>query len=496
MNRKVVVVGGGTAGLIAALTLLKLCERIDITIVRSTKIGHIMVGEGTVGSTPGFFHDVLEISKRDFISKVNPTWKLGVRFLWGDRPFFDYTFTAQFLNQILPSTKKPLAYYFLHTNWEGISEASELMSQNKLLCGENVAGEKRLPKNAAYHFENEKFVSFLEQRFVQQGGKLLDATITQSSVSENGIDSVSLDTGEQLLGDFFIDASGFSGLLIHKALGEPYISMRDHLFCNQAIVGGWEREDGEVIKPYTTAETMSSGWCWQIEHEHLINRGYVHSSDFISDDQAAGEFLQKNPSLHEKDLRLVPFESRYIRNPWVKNVVAIGNACGFVEPLEATNIQVICSQSTRFARVFNLESKNQTLISEYNQSIQSEWGIIRDFLALHYRFNTRFNTPFWKMATNETPLGDIQSYIEFYQNTGPNTFSSRFIKKQDPFGYEGYLSMLLGMKVPWKGSDKTLTKGEIRSLKNVRQSNVLKAMRGISSEQLLSEIKSSKWLWN
>jgi len=486
---------GGTAGLISALTLLKICKDVEVTIVRSTEIGHIMVGEGTVGSTPHFFHNVLDISPQEFHESVKPTFKLGVRFLWGSRPYFDYTFSAQLEQPCFPNSKTPLGYYFLDSDWQGISTVSELMSQNFLPADskDNIIA-KGVPKNSAYHFENHAFVEFLEKIFVQRGGILIDATVLNAKQNDQGIESLLLDNKQHLSADFFVDASGFRGELIHKQLEEPYVDMSDHLFCNKAVVGGWERQD-EPIKPYTTAETMNAGWCWQIEHEHIINRGYVHCSQYISEDEAVAEFKRKNPRIG--DVRIVPFETRRIRRSWVKNVVAIGNACGFVEPLEATNIQAICSQSSSFANAFVMGDDNDAFRHNHNQMIEKEWNNIRDFLALHYRFNDRLKTQFWEMCQNETPLGDLAEYVRFYQAAGPSALGFHTLPKVDLFSLEGSLVMLLGMKVPWETASRhaSLSPEEIKILKFFKQGNLLSTMQGQSTEQLFSKMRSSEWQW-
>jgi len=494
-QRKIVVIGGGTAGLISAITLLKTCANIDVRIVRSSQIGHIMVGEGTVGSTPSFFHDTLGIPRKDFYEQVKPTWKLGVRFLWGKRPYFDYTFTSQLEGQVHPNSKVPLGYYFLKSDWQGLSRISEYMSHNTLPCAQDVTSEKGLPNDAAYHFENDAFVKYLEHYFVQLGGELIDAKVVSAKQSVKGIESVTLDIEQIIEADFFVDASGFRGELIHKQLNEPYTSMHDHLFCDRAIVGGWDRQDNEPIKPYTTAETMDSGWCWQIEHEKIINRGYVHCSAFISEDEAVAEFKAKNPKV--TDVRTVPFETRRIRNAWVKNVVAIGNACGFVEPLEATNIQVICSQSKRLADSLNVSFNNDELAANYNRIVELEWLNIRDFLALHYRFNNRLPTPFWDMARELTPLGALQDFVDFYKETGPNSLAYNLLPKVEAFSQEGYLIMLLGMQKPWNGANKLMELGEqdLSVLKLLKRGNVLTSTQGINSESLINKIRKNNWSW-
>src|SRR6185436_5095512 len=149
-----------------------------------------------------------------------------------------------------------------------------------------------------------------------------------------GIAALVAEDGRRITGDLYIDSSGFRSELLGRALQEPFLNYDDALFCDKAVIGGWPRTN-EPILPYTTAETMDSGWCWQIEHENFINRGYVYSSAFISDDAAREELLRKNPKVATVP-RVVRFRSGRYERSWVGNVVAVGNAAGFVEPLEAT----------------------------------------------------------------------------------------------------------------------------------------------------------------
>ncbi len=182
-------------------------------------------------------------------------------------------------------------------------------------------------------------------------------------------------------------------LLLGKTLAEPFQSFSPTLFCDRAVVGGWER-DGEIIQPYTVVETMNSGWCWRIDHEHRINRGYVYASSFTSDDEAEREFRAKNPKVGPT--RVVHFRTGRYERSWVKNVVAIGNASGFVEPLEATSLGAIGSECALLAETL-LDcdfQPNTSQVREFNRAMATNWDNIRRFLAIHYKFNTRLDTPF------------------------------------------------------------------------------------------------------
>ena len=164
-----------------------------------------------------------------------------------------------------------------------------------------------------------------------------------------GVGALHLRVGERIVADLFVDASGFRSELLGRFLQEPFRSFDDSLFCDRAVIGGWARTN-EALHPYTTAETMEPGWAWQIEHEHWVNRGYVYSSRFISDDAARDGVPRAKIRRSRLSRAIVRFRTgRYERN-WVGNVVAIGNSSGFVEPLEASALAIIIAQSRTLAR--------------------------------------------------------------------------------------------------------------------------------------------------
>ena len=214
-------------------------------------------------------------------------------------------------------------------------------------------------------------------------------------------------------------------------------------------MGGWARTD-EAYHPYTTAETMDAGWSWRIEHDEMINRGYVFSSAFISDDQAEAEFRAKNPRLG--DVRVVPFPAGVRRETWRENVIALGNAAGFVEPLEATAIGMICDGVLNIVRVFESSGCRPMPAQRrhFNAMISRNWTIIRDFLAVHYKFNDRLRTPFWEAARNDVSLGDIEPLCAYFQDVGPDFSLLGTDLKRDFFGADGYLAMLVGQGVGYR----------------------------------------------
>ena len=283
--------------------------------------------------------------------------------------------------------------FYCFDDMENASLGSSFMAQDKMF--ERAAdGRPILHMDFAYHIENESFADFLESLAVRSGVKIISDTIAAVRQDEQGVAAINLASGNTETADLYVDCSGFSSLLLGKTLGEPFVSYTSTLFCDRAVIGGWPRTD-EPLRPYTIAETMNSGWCWQIEHPTRINRGYVYSSAFISDEEAERELREKNPKL-VGPTRIVKFISGRYERSWVKNVVAIGNASGFVEPLEATALAII---GTRCMLLTELLMESDLIAHPadarmFNSLTARVWDSVRRFLATHYRFNTRLDTPF------------------------------------------------------------------------------------------------------
>lgn len=446
LAKRIVVLGGGSAGFLAAVAIAKKLPEVELTIVRSTKIGVIGVGEGTIPSVVQFLHRFLGLDMRAFNREASPSIKLGIRYLWGQRPYFHYTFSAQ-LSQSHPWFPVPKGY-FCQDNFDYADLNAALMRFDKVAL-RKPNGRPQFNQNFAYHLENKKFVGYFERLADELGIKKVDAIVEDVILGPNGVETLKLDNGQALQGDLFVDASGFRAELIDKALHEPYVDFNDALFCDRAVVGGWPRGDEDPYHPFTTAETMDAGWSWQIEHDELVNRGYVFCSRFLSDDEAVAEFTRKNPKI--KSPRVIRFRAGVRRRTWVKNVVSIGNSAGFVEPIEATAIGMICDSVSRLIR--GLSASNLRILDIqrdiYNRIVFTNWEIIRDFLALHYKFNRRLDTPFWTMCRNEVPLGAAQEIADYYQEVGPDFSFMNVELKRDFFTAEGYLAMLLGQQVEY-----------------------------------------------
>lgn len=441
----IVVLGGGSAGFMAALTLKRKLPNLKVSVVRSPEIGVIGVGEGTTLAFPRHFFEYLRLKPQQFYAEADPTWKLGIKFLWGPRREFYYTFSYEYQHRFPELSRNNGFFYNDDQPYAG--RISAFMAHDKAFP-KRADGLPEFHNRHAFHIENRKLVGWLENVSRQFGVEIVDATV-RPETGPQGIAALITESGERITADLYIDASGFRSELLGGALREPFLSFDDALFCDRAVIGGWPRTD-EPIKPYTVAETMDSGWCWQIEHENWINRGYVYASGAISDADALTELLRKNPRIANEP-RLVKFRSgRYARN-WIGNVVGIGNSVGFVEPLEATALQVICVEANTLADTLIdcLCAPTPSLVKLYNDFNGQAWDDIRDFLAVHYKFNTRLDTPFWQACRNDTKLHGAEFLVEFYKENGPSVIAgSQLLHSSNSFGMDGYLAMLVGQNVP------------------------------------------------
>jgi tryptophan halogenase len=489
---RVVIVGSGSAGLLAAITLKSRMPTLTVRIVRSPALGIIGVGEGSTADLPNHLHGFCRLDPGRFHAIAKPTWKLGVRFLWGPRARFFYTFTYQISAQ-LARLPRPHGFYC----WEEFDNAdltAALMAEGRVFARQQN-GAPDIQKTVAYHVENADFVAYLEGAAREAGCEITDGTVRGVARSEHGIAELLLESGEPVAADLFIDASGFRSELLRGAFAEPFVRYDDTLFCDRALIGGWERED-EPILPYTTAETMDHGWSWQIEHERHINRGYVYSAAFVSDRDAEAEFRRKNPKL--RATRLVPFVSGRCERNWVGNVVGIGNASGFVEPLEATALLVICHQSRFLAQILVSCDRvpTPTLRDSYNRVVAGLWDEIRDFLAVHYRFNTRGDTPFWAHCRGQTALHGATRIVDAYRENGPNLVAQIDLlsAERSLFQLEGFFTLLLGQKVPHSRIAPPPA-DELAIWQAHQRENVARARAGLSIAESLAYIRHPGWRW-
>jgi tryptophan halogenase len=492
--KDVLIVGAGSAGLIAGIALRRKLPGLKVRCVRSPEVGVIGVGEATTPNFPKMMFNYLGINRKFFFQAAEPTWKLGIHFLWGPRKFFNYGFSWQCDARL--STLPRCNGYYCEEDFTGVDQVNTLMELDKAFM-RGPDGAPIINMHLGFHLENKKLVAALEVVAREVGVEFIDAKIQGAEKGPEGISAVILEDGRRLVADFYVDASGFKSLLLGKTLEEPFVSFGKSLFCDRAIVGNWERPTGMIL-PYTTAETMDSGWCWRIDHENHVNRGYVYSSAEISDEAAREELVKKNPGIVPWD-HVVKFRSGRYQREWVGNVLAVGNAGGFVEPLESSSLMMVCWNCETMVTCLEHSGLNPTpsMRRLYNKAVTSTWDQLRDFLALHYHTNTRLETPFWKKARAETDISGIRELMEFYDENGPTGMARDALAPVGGnfFGIEGFLVILVGTKYPYRGRH-VVTAEERRIFEEYRaRVRAEAAAGGREMREVLRYIKSPNWRW-
>lgn len=488
----ILIVGGGTAGFLCALTLRRCLPDARIRVLYSEKLGVLGVGEGSLRQLPYFLHRYLGIDAKRFFDEVAPTWKLGVRFLWG-RGDFNYSFSPQMdVTHPHPDLSHPVGYYCFE-QMEDHCVASVLM-RNDFTCLIDGNGVPTIGENAGYHLDNERFAAFLRREVTNRRIDLIDDRVVAIPIGPGGVEQLRLESGKNLSADLYVDCSGFHSLLLGQSLAEPFEDYRSSLYCDRVLIGSWRRSE-EPLHPYTTAETMTAGWCWQIEHEDRINRGYVYSSDFISDEQAEAELRSQNPQIGQ--IRQLRFRSGRYRHCAVQNVVAIGNASGFVEPLEATAIGVICSAARALGESLADAAGQWSNSSrrQFNTYMGRSWDSVADFLAVHYRFNGLRDTAFWRECRNSVDLRGAEPIVDYYRENGPGSLWR--LTLEDPvcrFRLDGYYTLLLGQQVPHARIGAPSAK-ERSTWRQLQQATRRYAANGLTTSQALALVKSPPWQW-
>lgn len=449
-GKTVLIVGGGTAGYLTALSFQRHTAA-TVRLIESQSISHIGVGEATVPSIIPFLHSYLGIDPKRFYDEVRPSWKLGIRFEWGlPAPYY---FLAPFdwgvdSIGILGSLRE-------HGTPNEMSLMAMLMDIDRVpLFWSDTGTVTSLLRNlpVAYHVNVRDLIVFLRKLAVERGVEHIDAIVEDVRLGAEGdVESLVTDKGV-VAADFFVDCSGFRSLIIGGALGSRYVSFESSLFTDRALA--FERAHGGHIKPYTTATTMDSGWNWTIAQPDEDHCGYVFSSAFCSESDAEQELVRRfgQPL---RPPRLVRFRSGRREFSWIRNAAAIGNSSGFVEPLESTGLLMTTESIRLLIDGLSAETDRASSAMRYNREIAESWDGLRWFLALHYRFNRASNSPFWQAAREHTDCSGLAPILEEFQARAPlrsrDPVATRAFERASGvlfYGLPGIDCILLGQKVP------------------------------------------------
>ena len=394
--RKVVIAGGGTAGWLAGAALAhQFRELLDITLVESEQIGTVGVGESTVPPIRNF-HRFLQIDEQEFLRSVAGTFKLSISFEnWrrpGDRYFNPFGNTGQ------GTLVCAFHHFWLESVARGMdSRLADYCVESEASLHDRFALGAEPEVNYAYHLDAGLYARFLRTRAERHGLRRVEGRIHEvRQHAESGhVTALVLEDGQVIEGDLFIDCTGFRGLLIEQTLGTGYEDWNNWLPCDRAVAVQTEAQGSPV--PYTRAIAHQAGWRWHIPLQHRIGCGLVYSSQHISEDEATAKLLADVGAPAIRAPWRVPFRSGRRLKAWNGNVVSLGLASGFIEPLESTSIHLTMSAIVRLIEQFPNEGIAGSAVRLYNETSRIEMEHVRDFIILHYHANQR-DEPMWQQC--------------------------------------------------------------------------------------------------
>lgn len=446
--RKIVIVGGGTAGWMTAAALARYLYTDDyqIQLVESDQIGTVGVGEATI---PGIrdFNNKLGIDENEFMRFTQATYKLGIQFEgWtqkNDKYLHPFGYFGHPLNGV------PFHHYWVKAYQQGDTEnISDFSLAYNMALKEKFVHPNNDPKSIfstyfyAFHLNATLYAQFLRNFATEKGVLRTEGKVQQiHQNSENGhITSIELETGSQIEGDLFIDCTGFRGLLIEQTLKTGYQDWSHWLPCDRAVA--IQSESISQPLPYTRAIAQKAGWQWRIPLQSRMGNGYVYCSDHISDEAAHQCLLDNIPGKTLTQPNFLKFKTGRRNQLWNKNCVAVGLSSGFLEPLESTSIHLIQTAIMKLITHFPDQKFSQVDIDDYNLQMTEQFEQVKDFLILHYHMNQRQGEKFWDYCRSMSIPDSLKERLELFQTSGHIQSC-----KNEIFVDDNWLAVYIGQKV-------------------------------------------------
>jgi tryptophan halogenase len=391
---KVVIAGGGTAGWLTAFSLVtRLGNLLDITLIESDQIGTVGVGEATI-PTIQTFHRLIGIDEQEFMAATQATFKLGIMFdNWGQQGD-SYIHSFGEIGQ--RSWMAEFHEFWMAAKAQGFGGSLEdyCLELKAAKANKFATHIGKKPINFAYHMNATAYAAYLRKKSEKAGVNRIEGRIeTVLNDQEGNISTLILDNKKQILGDVFIDCTGFRGLLIGQNLDVEYEDWSHWLAANSAIAV--QTQAVESPRPYTRAIAHSAGWQWRIPLQNRVGNGIVYSSQFLSDDVAQSTLMENLTGESITEPRQLRFTTGRRKKAWHKNCIAIGLSSGFLEPLESTSIHLVTTAILRLMKLFPFAGKINLLAEQFNRETRLELETIRDFIILHYKLTERNDSPFW-----------------------------------------------------------------------------------------------------
>lgn len=465
--RDILIVGGGSAGWMAAAALSRVFNAQDVRIrlVESEEIGIVGVGEATIPPILTF-NAMLGLEENEFIRQTQATFKLGIEFVNWTR--LDHTYIHPY--GALGIDIDAIRFYHFWLKLRELGDTSEITDYGVSAMAAKLGRFTRPspdPRTVlsslaySFHFDAGLYAKYLRAYSEARGVRRTEGKVADVQLrGEDGfIESIQMESGERISADLFIDCTGFRGLLIEQTLKAGYVDWSNWLPCNRAVATACAHAEHNIT-PFTRATAREAGWQWRIPLQHRIGTGYVYCSDFISDDEATATLLRNldGPALVEP--RLLRFTGGQRKRFWVKNCVSLGLASGFMEPLESTSIHLIQAGITKLLALFPDRTFDPVLIDEYNRLSSIQFENIRNFLVLHYKATERNDTPFWdRCRTMAIPEG-LKRKIDLFEESG------RFFRYEDElFNEHNWAAVFFGQNIRPRRYDPLVDSHDINAVR-------------------------------
>ena len=478
--KKVVIAGGGTAGWMAAAAISRqLGEVLDICLVESDEIGTVGVGEATIPPMR-VFHSLLRIDEQEFMRETESTFKLGILFEnWsqvGENYFHSFGKTGK------ETWLAEFVHFWLRAKELGIAkEFGEYCMELQAAKSEKFARSSQFDINYAYHLDATRYAKFLRKLAEKEGVKRVEGKIaTVNQDTKTGfIQSLTLDSGDVIAGDLFIDCTGFRGLLIEQTLHTGYEDWSHWLPCDSAVA--MQTESVGPAVPYTFSIAHESGWRWRIPLQHRVGNGLVYCSRYMSDQEAIEKLKNDVEGRPITEPRVIKFRTGRRRKNWNKNCVALGLASGFLEPLESTSMHLIMMGVTRLMRLFPFSGIQQSIVDEYNEQANIELEKIRDFIILHYKVTNRDDSPFWQYCRNMDVPETLAKRIDIFRNE-----AHAFQKDGELFRVDSWTQVMLGqgiMPKSYHSFAKIMQEKDLQTFLTSLQTNIAQVLDSLPPHQ-------------
>lgn len=478
--RRVVIAGGGTAGWMAAAIMSKvLGKALEIRLIESEEIGTVGVGEATI-PTLLTYNRLARIDEREFMAATKGTFKLGIEFVnWRQK-------NHSYIHSFGITGKDHWTAGFQHFWRRGLQEGQasdfgDYCLELKAALENKFAHLPDLGLNYAYHLDSSLYAKFLRKMAEEHGVERIEGKIVSvQQDSETGfVSSVTMMSGQVVEGDLFIDCSGFRGLLIEQTLHTGYDDWTHWLPCDSAVAVQTEAVEDPI--PYTRSTAHDSGWQWRIPLQHRVGNGLVFCSRYQSDDDAIRLLMDNVQGKALVEPRVLKFRTGTRRKHWNRNVVALGLASGFIEPLESTSIHLIQRGILRLMQMFPNQGVRQEDVDEFNKQTREETEGIRDFIILHYHVTDRRDTPFWRQCASMEIPETLAHRIRLFRETG------RVFRKADElFAENSWIQVMLGQGIlpeRYHPVVDVMEKKELGEFLDMVKMNVAKTVASLPSHQ-------------